>query len=892
MRHLAFLVPILAAWSGSGRAQTLLADLAPGSNVVFPLSMRPLTSTPSFALFVDNDLVIWRSDGTTAGTVASIDSVSGWTDGTATSSFAFLLSGCLNGRSLWRTDGTNAGTEEIAAFGSVEAFVGLSTRVVLAATAVGGSSSELWAVEPDGRTVVRLGVGITGTGTRLVAAHGRAFFNSAGQLWETDGTAAATRQLTRDGSVEAILPTRRGLGLLESVGTSKRVRYWALDGSLNVLSTAATRLVGATGDYLVFAEPGSGINTRVLASDGLGPVRLVSDTAQLLNSRASSGDLYLLLGTGGAYSIAVTDGGPAVPLTNVGNVTLLGTHEGALLFENAFDPAVYALDRSGLRLLVVGARGSLLGSTPRGTLLQLSTLDSVEISVLDAAGLHSLRQLPTGTPLGSLPPARTDDLPGAASRGGIALLTVPFGGFAGIWRTDGTPEGTSRLVPASYGEVVAGPRRFYFSTGSRLYESDGTPAGTVLLRDASPYGVRNLTVAGDGVVAVFARQGADEILRVGADRVVHQLPLSRSNLSVRGLTVGDLGVYVSVRDGADGALERVRPNATAAERFATFPGTGAAPVLVGSLGGKIVAGAAGLVAVREADGAQTVLNATQPTLARKASTLAYYHAADGLWRTDGTTGGTFRLTSVLPLEPRLAGERLFFRGTDGQGSEPWVSDGTLAGTHRIADLQPGACDSYPTDFAAAGDSGHVVFAATTPLGQRQLWSSDGTAAGTRLVGRVRALGSSNPGRPIAVGNRIVAWADDGIHGMEPWAFDARPIGAYQQQVLSASCGRTITLLAAPRLGAAGFGFETPSTSVAAAAFLGVRATTATLPGLTACELRVADIFTVLAPQRTATTERIALPIPADPALVGLTLVAQFADLRLSLSDALYVVVGR
>ncbi len=107
-----------------------------------------------------------------------------------------------------------------------------------------------------------------------------------------------------------------------------------------------------------------------------------------------------------------------------------------------------------------------------------------------------------------------------------------------------------------------------------------------------------------------------------------------------------------------------------------------------------------------------------------------------LWRTDGTREGTFRLPSELcPNDAStgatevVTGGSLYYAGFDSRGCEPWVSDGTPAGTVQVADLQSGELEeSLPQSFAALG--GRAYF--TTEVGGG-LWSTDGTPGGTRLV---------------------------------------------------------------------------------------------------------------------------------------------------------------
>jgi ELWxxDGT repeat protein len=112
---------------------------------------------------------------------------------------------------------------------------------------------------------------------------------------------------------------------------------------------------------------------------------------------------------------------------------------------------------------------------------------------------------------------------------------------------------------------------------------------------------------------------------------------------------------------------------------------------------------------------------------------------DELFVTDGTPTGT----EGLDLVPGVGGSfpsglapghtKLFFVAEDAtSGREPWLSDGTLGGTMRIADLFPGSGDSmYTGEFCAHGDA--VVFSATRPSEGYELWFSDGTDVGTSLI---------------------------------------------------------------------------------------------------------------------------------------------------------------
>jgi len=215
-----------------------------------------------------------------------------------------------------------------------------------------------------------------------------------------------------------------------------------------------------------------------------------------------------------------------------------------------------------------------------------------------------------------------------------------------------------------------------------------------------------------------------------------------------------------------------------------------------------------------------------------------------LWRSDGTAAGTWMVKDIRPgsdsafdwstesLRLYPYGNWVYFAADDGvSGVELWRTDGTEAGTERVADLNPGAAGSVPrapavfgsrlfffartgaattlwaTDGApgdfeailsfAQSDDWNEAWTATTgiyfhagdPSIGRELWFTDGTSAGTVLVRDITP--GSDPtyfGEGLASGSRLLFIANDGVHGNEPWISDGTLAGT--QMLVDANPGST------------------------------------------------------------------------------------------------------
>ncbi len=122
-----------------------------------------------------------------------------------------------------------------------------------------------------------------------------------------------------------------------------------------------------------------------------------------------------------------------------------------------------------------------------------------------------------------------------------------------------------------------------------------------------------------------------------------------------------------------------------------------------------------------------------------------------LYVSDGTTSTLIKdihpvpyRSSDIQLLTSFVGKdkAVFYAYDDTAGREPWVTDGTLAGTFRLADINPGTGSSNTDDtgdnagFVQVGNK--MFFSADDGTTGRELWVTDGTSTGTRLVTEIVA----------------------------------------------------------------------------------------------------------------------------------------------------------
>jgi ELWxxDGT repeat protein len=759
MTRLRSLAPLfLSALLGSAlQAQPFLVEdirVAQTAGDLFPFS-------PAFAelggivYFTGQDSVhgteLWRSDGTEAGTWPVADICAGICSsgitrlGTAGGAVFFGANDGFHGEALWKSDGTAAGTvpvrevpvfETIGEVGGVLLFVGSSPE----------GDKELWRSDGTGAGTFPLGseplpIGYAGSWLLFAASdpvHGVG-------LWRTDGTAAGT-SFVEDFEFLGGWPYDRKL--YPSIGSrlffpGSNNRLWVSDGT-----PEGTEQVS---DVPMEANGNTWITLAVIGSEVFFSGHDDDHGTELWKSDGTA-----------AGTVRVKDIKPGTEDSFPSELTAAG---GQIFFKVQTLPATFSFHlwkSDGTEAGTVPVEPSLALAEDFNALLALGD-DLVLFAFDDSHGHEPWRS--DGTEAGTQ--LLADVYPGGSSFGGFSL---PL----------------SRL---DAGVIASGHWFFRALTpdGWALWKSDGTPAGTQLVKSGGP-------VPGSGLAPVTEMADLDGALLFPANDGNTGPELWRSDGTAPGtslvidLTPGSqwspldhltaFGGYIYFS--ANGGLRRT-------------DGTEAGTEFVdGSFGGELVVAGPGLyfvcnsvftAGVCRADGpfVQTLWNpfgsaASQLTAA--GSTLFFNGSTEDqeLWKTNGVPGDAVKLEIVPgtgssdPQSIAAFGSSVLFSADDGTtGRELWISNGTPAGTRRVKDILPGAASSNPRSIVVAGSV--AFFIADDVLTGTELWRSDGTTAGTFRIRDIRpgSQSSSIQGLTAFADSVVLFTADNGVTGQELWA---------------------------------------------------------------------------------------------------------------------------
>jgi ELWxxDGT repeat protein len=311
-----------------------------------------------------------------------------------------------------------------------------------------------------------------------------------------------------------------------------------------------------------------------------------------------------------------------------------------------------------------------------------------------------------------------------------------------LWFTDGTPAGTillkdivpglnSTLWDARPGQTLK-PNSWtlfnnevYFyaeadGVGFELWKTNGTPTGTVRVKDIYPGGASSYP---HGFIEFNGR-----LVFAGRDDIHGQELWSTDG------TESGTNVFLELNSGAENS---------AFENLMVF------------------------------DSDTLIYTAYDSTL--DSAQLGYYKASTqnteflrGPWIADEDMGYNFLFR---------IGQKIFFAGDDGSwGTKIYKTDLTNQGTGLFYELAPnGGCNS----FSAVGEyASDFYFVATTPEVGKEIWKTDGTVLGTMLLKDIvpGPAGISYVGSAAVINNKLLFTATESTNGREFWVTDGTATG--------------------------------------------------------------------------------------------------------------------
>jgi ELWxxDGT repeat protein/cysteine-rich repeat protein len=712
---------------------------------------------------------LWKSDGSTAGTVLVRACLGGSPDRLAAldGTLYFAAADAAHGMELWKSDGTEAGT---VLFKDVSPGTASSTPrhaavvggVLYFAADDGTHGVELWRSDGTeaGTMLLRdINPGASSSDPRgLTGMNGVLYFGAddgvhGRELWRSDGTVAGT-ELAAD-----VWPGRAG---------SDPAHLVDLNGTLLF---AANHRYGASRE--LFRSDGTAAGTAVVTYDDRNPefLTVLDGRVYFAASAEETGrELWHSDGTEAGTEL-VADIRDGVGSSNPRHLAVAG------------ETLYFAADDPWLGMELWRSDGTAAGTMP------------VKNIALDYFG-----------PYGSEPSDLVD-------LGGALLFAARDRSFGReLWRSDGTIAGTTLVkdVGGGAGAFFAPGEWNGYPTASRnslrdldgmllfrasvaldggfplpgqyLWRSDGTASGTQPVTERVGFYVSG----GLNVFPIdsFAAPFAGTLFMAGVGAAGNDIGLWKSDGTEMGTVLIRDRLFPQELTVLDGTLLFSALGEASGRELWRSDGTEAGTALVKDIW---PGGADSITAFIPfpCEGCFPFSCEEEPCRGWlvTANRTLFFAADDGtsgreLWRSDGTEEGTVKVADIhrgaVSSAPRFltsVGGRVFFTAEDGaSGRELWVSDGSAGGTMRVTDLVPGAESADLAELTAF--DGALFFTVDDALHGRELWRSDGTDGGTVLVADIRpGAESSEPRHLTATGARLLFAANDGVLGEELWASD-------------------------------------------------------------------------------------------------------------------------
>ena len=371
-----------------------------------------------------------------------------------------------------------------------------------------------------------------------------------------------------------------------------------------------------------------------------------------------------------------------------------------------------------------------------------------------------------------------------------------------LWRTNGTPGGTTLVKDIITGTDSSNSINNHnlFTTGTyllfaaktatsgiELWKSDGSNIGTVLLKD-----INTGNAGADSSSPAFFYLINSIVLFVATD-ATHGREVWRTDGTPGGTTI----------------LKDINIGSGSSTEFEIFPGF-SVPVFKGfhtfnnnAYFNAYDGSSSGQVWKTDGNSINTsllkdIVPGVQISLVLVSGAVNFpgkfiFPVSDGtssseLWQSDGSPAGTVLFRSFTPAtpgsipiifvpynfdvlngtvtQPLFQGNKFFFAAsTAAEGSELWISDGTLPGTNMVKDIYAGTGDgiNISNGISYLYTASALFFKGTTSAQGDELWRSDGSSGGTTIIADIFTnTGNADPElNYITNGTKIIFSATNG-----------------------------------------------------------------------------------------------------------------------------------
>ncbi|MEO6177489.1 MAG: ELWxxDGT repeat protein [Flavobacterium circumlabens] len=648
------------------------------------------------------------------------------------------------GRELWHSDGTVKGTsmvKDINPGGNSSAPNSLIwlNNVLYFTASNGVLGTELW--KSDGTEIGTLMIKDIRTNnndfngpSNLLAFNGKLYFTATdgingSELWTSDGTESGTYMLkninpTGDSNPDGLFVFNNNLYFIANDGTNG-VELWKSDGTQS--GTAMLKNINANSTALYVGNQFLIMNNNFyfFANDGIKGYELwksdgtESGTQIVKDIRAGNNFSQLVLKGAVLNNIIIFEANNGINGAEVWKSD--GTESGTSMIRDINNTSSNSIMTYNSKFIEFNNEVYFLAD---------DNIHGGEIWKTDgtAAGTILLKDINNGNSSVWIEKFHVDKINNKL----LFFTTNDNSSERKLWASDGTLYGTLQIsnIKAYNGSgviesFVTIKNRTFLSgenerNGMELWSTDGTVSGTSLFADVNYSNGSN--------PSKFANANGNVFFRAGSTPYGTQL--FKSDGSIEGTQLMKDIIIDNLSDIViNGNLFFSGGNSTHGYELWKSDGTEIGTVMVKDI---------------NPGNNSSMLNYNQTQLFTVINNILYFYADDGvngfeLWRSDGTESGTYMIKDIKPNSgiyndgsyPRyftVLNNIIYFIADDNSGSALWTTNGTASGTVKIINLND-------IRVLKTVNNKLIIVAETsgTGYGPRDLWASDGTTAGTKLL---------------------------------------------------------------------------------------------------------------------------------------------------------------